>query len=530
VREELRREAPQRERHLAVFMAALCGFVALASAATGPVVGFQVALPLSALAALGGLYYVALVVIIRRGVFHPVMSWVNVAIEVSAPALVFLVEAYREGPYYAMSAPALAAWSVLVMASSLRANRLLAYAAGLLAATEFLLIYFLKIHPDLPKDYPRTLIPLYAVLRAFFLFYAGAATAAVANLLLKKSENAIRTIREKDLMGKYLLLDRLGAGGMAEVFRARYCPEGGFERTVAVKRVLPAYSQNEEFVRLFREEARLGALLNHPNIVQVLDVGSHQGSYYLAMEYVDGLTLDALVLVRGALPLPAASYVALQLAAALDYAHHRTSASGEPLKLVHRDVNPPNVLISRIGEVKLTDFGIARAADRVRVTATGIIRGKPWYMSPEQARGQEIDARTDLFALGLSLWEALTARRAIDIAQDEQALFHLIDGDVPSPRTVRPEIPAELEAIVLGLLRRDREQRTPSAKVLLEQLERLQEPAAPYPEGRRLLAAEVTLAIEGEKTRKVSFTDSERPTESIVGSPVIDPTKKLVGQ
>jgi serine/threonine-protein kinase len=251
------------------------------------------------------------------------------------------------------------------------------------------------------------------------------------------------------------------------------------------------------------------------------------------MEFIDGW--DVHELLRRArkasfeLPVPLGLFIIAETCRALAYAHAKKH-KGKPLSIVHRDVSPHNILVSDQGEVKLTDFGIARAADRVRVTATGIIRGKPWYMSPEQARGQEIDARTDLFALGLSLWEALTARRAIDIAQDEQALFHLIDGDVPSPRTVRPEIPAELEAIVLGLLRRDREQRTPSAKVLLEQLARPQEPAAPYPEGRRLLAAEVTLAIEGEKTRKVSFTDSERPTESIVGSPVIDPTKKLVGQ
>ncbi len=521
VREELRREAPKRERHIAVFMAALFGFVAAAFAATAPVLGARSALPLTALALLGVGYYVMLIAVINRGVFHPAMSWVNVAIEVSAPASLFLIDAFREGPVYAMSAPALAVWSVLVMASSLRANRRVAYAAGTLAAVEFLLIYLLAIRPALPEDYPRSMTPLFAVLRAFFLFYAGAATAAVAGMLLKKSEDAVRNLRERDLMGKYLLLDRLGAGGMAEVFRARYCPEGGFERTVAVKRVLPAYAQDPEFVRLFREEARLGALLNHPNIVQVLDVGSHQGSYYLAMEFVDGVPLDALLRQQGALPLPVVTYLGLQLAAALDYAHHRTSPSGEPLKLVHRDLNPPNVLVSRIGEVKLSDFGIARAADRVRVTQTGMVRGKASYMSPEQAANGEIDARTDLFALGLTLWEALTGRQAVSGAPDEEVLHLLVTCDVPAPSKLRPEVPAEVDGIVAGLLQRDCSRRTPSARVACEQLEALTGPAAPLPEGRRLLAELVTRALEGGETREVEPGASpEAETEVLGGSPV----------
>ncbi|MGC4116719.1 MAG: serine/threonine-protein kinase [Myxococcales bacterium] len=516
VREELRREAPKRERHIAVFMAALFGFVAAASAATVPVLGYRAALPLTALALLGVGYYAMLIVVINKGVFHPAMSWVNVAIEVSAPASLFLIDTFREGPVYAMSAPGLAVWSVLVMASSLRANRRVAYAAGTLAAAEFLLIYFLAIHPNLPADYPRSMTPLFAVLRAFFLFYAGAATAAVAGMLLRKSEDAVRNLRERDLMGKYLLLDRLGAGGMAEVFRARYCPEGGFERTVAVKRVLPAYAQNPEFVKLFREEARLGALLNHPNIVQVLDVGSHQGSYYLAMEFVDGLPLDALLRLQGPLPLPVVTYLGLQLAAGLDYAHHRTSPSGEPLKLVHRDLNPPNVLVSRIGEVKLSDFGIARAADRVRVTQTGMVRGKAHYMSPEQAVNGEIDARSDLFALGLTLWEALTGRQAVTGAKDEQVLQVVATRDVPVPSAVRPDVPPEVDRIFAGLLRRICSERTPSAHAVYEQLEQLHGPAAPLPDGKRLLAELVSKALENDRTRKLDGSASpEAETEVI---------------
>ena len=186
---------------------------------------------------------------------------------------------------------------------------------------------------------------------------------------------------------------------------------------------------------------------------------------------------------------------------------------------MHRDLNPPNVLLSRIGEVKLSDFGIARAADRVRVTRTGQVRGKAAYMSPEQAQNDEIDSRTDLFALGLTLWESLTGRRAIDEPDDAKALIQLITHDVPAPSALRPEVPPELDAIVGGLLQRAPAKRTPSARALADSLEALKGAAAPLPDGRRLLGEAVTQAIEKQKTAKMDAA-ALAPTEAMAGKDI----------
>jgi hypothetical protein len=197
----------------------------------------------------------------------------------------------------------------------------------------------------------------------------------------------VHAARKKDLVGKYILGERLGAGGMAEVFLATYSPEGGFERTVAVKRILPSYAEQPESIALFRREAELGAGLAHPNVVQVLDFGADGDTWFIAMEFVDGLPLSRLLTHarRAGTPLPLAAcvYVIEQLAQALDYIHTRSSATGSPLQLVHRDVNPPNVLVSRLGEVKLNDFGVARAAGKEQLTEAGMLRGKVGYAAPE---------------------------------------------------------------------------------------------------------------------------------------------------
>ena len=176
----------------------------------------------------------------------------------------------------------------------------------------------------------------------------------------------------KDVLGKYLLHERIGAGGMAEVFRASYSPEGGFEKTVAVKKILPAYAGDQNFLTLFREEAALCSRLNHPNVVQVMDFGRFGETYFLAMEYIEGLSLKKVIDAhRLGLPITAVAHLGYELLRALEYVHERTGVDGEPLSLAHRDVNPPNVLLSTVGEVKLTDFGIARARSHVRSTQVG---------------------------------------------------------------------------------------------------------------------------------------------------------------
>src|SRR5687768_16231380 len=212
--------------------------------------------------------------------------------------------------------------------------------------------------------------------------------------------------------GKYQLLDLLARGGMAEVYRAKSHGVEGFEKVLVIKRILPELGENPQFVEMFINEAKIAVTLSHANIVQVFDLGRADESYFIAMEYVAGYDL-ATVLARGhrlgrPIPQELAVYVVSELAKGLDYAHRRRDAQLRPLNIVHRDVSPQNVLISFESEVKLTDFGIAKAALAVSSeenTEAGVLKGKYAYMSPEQARGEEVDSRTDMFALGVVLHE-----------------------------------------------------------------------------------------------------------------------------
>ncbi|MEW5739464.1 MAG: serine/threonine-protein kinase [Myxococcota bacterium] len=319
--------------------------------------------------------------------------------------------------------------------------------------------------------------------------------AFACGFLVSRMRDVVRQSRMRDLLGKYTLGERLGVGGMAEVFLATYCPEGGFERRVAIKRMLPSLAAHPESVALFRREAEVGSALAHPNLVNVLDFGSTEtGGLFLVMEYVDGCTLSELLrrarqVVR---PLPPAAMASLAwgLAEALDHLHEHLSPSGVPQHFVHRDVNPPNVLLSRGGDVKLSDFGIARDVDAGRLTQDGLMRGKLAYAAPEQLLGLAPDGRLDLFALGVTLYECLTLERPFR-AQDAVALQQeIISGVVPEPKVVG--VAESLWPVIRGLLVSDRERRTASARALLVQLSALDGAAFDLREGRRQLAAMVT--------------------------------------
>jgi serine/threonine-protein kinase len=250
--------------------------------------------------------------------------------------------------------------------------------------------------------------------------------------------------------GKYQLLERLAVGGMAEVFRARAVGAAGFEKDIAIKRILPQYSEDENFVRMFIDEARLAAQLQHSNIVQIFDFDQVEGSYYIAMELVDGCDLRRLQ-QRRRLPVQVSLYVAVQTLKGLHYAHTK-AAGGQPLGIVHRDVSPQNILLSQSGEVKLSDFGIAKARARASSTSTGVIKGKICYMSPEQAAGRPLDHRTDLFAVGVVLFESLTGKQLFD-GDSEMEMLSLVQRCViPPPRQVNRDIPPEVDATLLALL------------------------------------------------------------------------------
>jgi serine/threonine-protein kinase len=271
------------------------------------------------------------------------------------------------------------------------------------------------------------------------------------------------TIEAGTSIGKYVVKRKLAEGGMAEIYLATAMGPEGFEKEVVIKRVRSFLADDEGFVRMFIEEARLASRLNHANVVQIFDFDKHDDSYYLAMEYVRGCSLWELrkrCREKGvAVPPLLVAHIGAQVAAGLHYAHRLKSPDGELLGLVHRDVTPHNVLLSLDGAVKLTDFGIAKAGH----TQSGMLKGKFAYMSPEQARGEEVDARTDVFALGIVLWEMLTGGRLFDGDSDIAVLRSVKESVIASTARLNPEVPEDLDKVVATALERDLEARFQSA-------------------------------------------------------------------
>lgn len=268
-------------------------------------------------------------------------------------------------------------------------------------------------------------------------------------------------------IGRYQIVSRLGSGGMGEVYLARATGIGGFEKEVVIKRILPHLASDSGFVQRFIEEGKLVVRLRHAGIAQVLDMGEDHGVFYIAMEHVDGKDLGELMRVAAAaatkMPVPLVAHLLVTLLDALDHAHHATDADGHPLGIIHRDVSPSNVMIATTGEVKLLDFGIARAAERLQASTTGAIRGKYAYMSPQQAAGLELDARSDLFSVGVLAWELLTGKRPFDGASDLLTLDRIRFHDPGPLRDQAPEVPEDLAAVVDRCLAKDPEQRFASA-------------------------------------------------------------------
>jgi serine/threonine protein kinase len=276
--------------------------------------------------------------------------------------------------------------------------------------------------------------------------------------------------------GPYRLLEKIAVGGMAEVFKAKRTGVEGFEKILAVKRILPHLSDNKEFVDMFIDEAKMVAGLTHPSIVQIYDLGKIDRSYYIAMEYVHGRDLRS-IMKRASdkeqrLPMDLSALVAQRVCAALEYAHRKKDDRGRAMHIVHRDVSPQNILISFEGEVKLTDFGIAKAATKASQTERGALRGKLLYMSPEQAWGKPIDRRSDVFSLGIVLYEMLTGQKPF-LGQSEISILEMVrECRVAAPSSLNPRIPERLEAVVVKALDRDPDHRYQDAAEMSRDLER----------------------------------------------------------
>jgi serine/threonine protein kinase len=277
--------------------------------------------------------------------------------------------------------------------------------------------------------------------------------------------------------GKYTLLRKLAAGGMAEIFLALHRSMAGFEKLVVIKRILPSMNRDQAFIDMLLHEARIAATLSHPNIVQIFDVGQVDGTYFIAMEHIHGEDIRSIVRGmrrKGVLefPIEHALAITLGVCAGLAYAHDKRDLDGRLLGIVHRDISPQNIVVTFTGDVKIVDFGIAKSEkETTEDTQSGQLKGKVPYMSPEQADGKELDLRSDIFAVGVVLFELTTGKRLFKGDTELQTLKLILESDYPAPSDVRPGYPKALERIVMKALAKKREDRYQTAREMQADLE-----------------------------------------------------------
>jgi serine/threonine protein kinase len=321
--------------------------------------------------------------------------------------------------------------------------------------------------------------------------------------------------------GKYFLVRKLAEGGMAEIFLAKQVGAEGFERDVVIKRMLKHLSEVPDFVTMFLDEARLAARLAHQNIIQINDLGLAEGCYFICMEYLAGEDFSRVLRTasrkREYVPLHLTLRVIADAAHGLHYAHDFADGSGRPLNVVHRDISPSNLYVTYQGQVKVLDFGIAKAESRIHQTTAGTVKGKYMYMAPEQAKGRPVDRRADVFSLGVSLYEALTNTRPFARDNDLAILNAVLQGSFPPPRELRPDLPVEVEQVVLKAMAHKADQRYPSAGAMAAEIERILSASTSSSGGQQLAHYLRSLFGEARVTSKTRI-----PTlESLVASGMV---------
>lgn len=320
------------------------------------------------------------------------------------------------------------------------------------------------------KDRLYTLI--FLIVSAILFIIIGMLTISIQK---KRKLEREQTMADMTRLGPYLLTSKIATGGMAELYLADYLREDGFRKTVAIKKVLPHLAGNRDFIDMFIREARLAALLQHPNVTQIADFGKMQDVYFIAMEYVDGKNLAQIMSsINDGLPMDMAIFLITQISSGLHYSHTRKDdKTGKPLNIIHRDISPANILISMNGEVKITDFGISKATSEPSLTTAGIIKGKIAYLSPEQAMGKEANHQTDIYALGLVFYEILSGKRIYQFDDEIEALRSIPELTIAPIITKRPDIPRELDAIIMKCLEKSPAARYQTAQEIREDLHQL---------------------------------------------------------
>ncbi|MBI5546269.1 MAG: serine/threonine protein kinase [Deltaproteobacteria bacterium] len=306
-----------------------------------------------------------------------------------------------------------------------------------------------------------------------------------------------------DAGSRYRVITRLAGGGMAEVYLAVLQGAEGFEKTTIVKRMRPELAREGHFRRMFIDEARLMTSLSHRHVVSVLDFGEIDGSYYIALEYVDGVDLGRVLRHCPRLPPPVAGYICSCVLQALAYVHGRCGRDGAPLHIVHRDISPGNVFLGRNGDVKIGDFGVAKGVGSTEHTIPGTIKGKLAYMSPEQARGWPVDARSDLFAVGVVLYEAMLGRRPFRATSDMELWRAVVEADVPDPLQLDPSLPPALAGWLRKALARDPKERFESASEMEQELLRSMDGGIAGPADVVRLVEEAASALESGPIKEI---------------------------
>ncbi len=458
----------------------------------------------------------------------PLAARIGVAVEAAMPPVFLVAVGLTQGAEYALGSfvsPML--FACVLLASTARLRPVAPLVIGVASAVSFLALYYGWLRHGLSAE--AAALPLFGapmqISRAIAFLTGGLLAFLVTKALRRAIGRAERAVRSQDLFGKYRLGDRIGAGGMGVVHEALYCPEGGFERTVAIKLLHPHLADQSSFVAAFRTEAELSARLVHPNIVQTLDFGKGKDAYFLVLEHVRGMTMAAFMTRLGALDIKLRSDVVAwlgdEILAGLEYAHDGARAArGEPLRVVHRDLCPANVLLSVNGDVKVSDFGVAKARGDATLIAATTIAGHPGYMAPEQVKAEPLDERCDLFAVGVVLWELLAGEPLFRKSSDAATVLAVVEGRARSILEVRPELAPTWAAFFDAALARHRAERFGSAAEMRAELSKLRADARPRRDEVAELVALASSAAEPPVTK--GGVDGGETANTAVDRPAVE--------